>query len=372
MFYSILTVNVGYALNPALQVNDHPMRPNLTDVVIVGDAVDVLQSFEDSSVMLLYLDPPFLTQREFVIISGRRTKSAFNDKWEGGLAQYRAWMQALLVEGRRVMHDEGSIYVHVDPRVSHYVKIMLDEIFGRANFRNEIVWKRQTSHNDTYQGARFFGRIHDIILFYTRSSRYKWNRPFVPYDAVYVRKKYRFVEPETNRRYALGDLTGPGGPNKGNARYEFLGVIRYWRYSKERMLDLLNNGRIVQKKPGSVPLLKRYLDEMLGKPVQDIWDDINLARGAESTGYPTQKPVKLLERLVYVSTDPGDLVVDPGCGSGSTLVAAHKLGRRWIGIDSSENACKIAMARLRNSGAEPICVDYDREGTSKIRQPARV
>lgn len=324
---------------------------------MVGDAIDVLGSLEDSSAMLFYLDPPFLSQRSFVFETRQRVRTAFDDRWEGGIEQYREWIRPLLDQVHRVLHPKGSLYVHVDARVSHYVKIMLDEIFSQKNFRNEIVWKRVGSHNDSYQGARFYGRIHDVILFYTKSDSYKWNTPYLPYSPEYLRKRYRHTERETARRYALGDLTAPGGPNKGNPKYEFLGVTRYWRYSRERMQDLLENGRIVQSSSGAVPLLKRYLDEMLGRPAQDVWDDIRLVRGKESSGYPTQKPQSLVERLLYASTDPGDFVIDPLCGSGTTLLSAQRLGRRWLGIDSSRRACLIALSRLRQTGIESNLID---------------
>jgi|SRR5579862_4611804 len=181
---------------------------------------------------------------------------------------------------------------------------------------------------------------------------------YIAYDKKYISKTYRFREKGNGRRFALGDLTAPGGPNKGNPKYEFMGVTRYWRYSKERIKDLLENDRIVQRSPGSVPLLKRYLDEMMGKPAQDVWDDLRLVRGKEKCGYPTQKPQKLLERLIYASTDPGDLVIDPVCGSGSTLVAADRLGRKWLGIDISKQSCSLSVKRLRGLGIETNLVDF--------------
>lgn len=323
-----------------------------TGTVILGDATEVLRGLDGSTAGLCYLDPPFLTQRSFVFVSGKEVRTAFNDQWRGGKEEYCSWLEELISEAQRILAPTGSIYVHLDPRVSHYVKVLLDKVFGPKNFRNEIIWKRQSSHNDSYQGSRFFGRIHDVILFYTKSEQYKWKTPYVPYDDDYLAKRYRWVEESTGRRYALDDLTAPGGPNKGNPRYPFLGVTRYWRYSKERMSDLLRTGKIVQLRKGGVPLRKRYLDEMLGKPVQDIWDDVNLVRGAEKTSYPTQKPLRLLERLIFASTDPGDIVVDPLCGSGTALIAAHRLGRMWFGVDNSREACEIAVARLRESGVE--------------------
>ncbi|HEV2138577.1 MAG TPA: site-specific DNA-methyltransferase [Nitrososphaerales archaeon] len=334
------------------------------NTIILGDAVEILETIDDSSARLFYLDPPFLTQRRFLVESGSETSAAFDDIWEGGIRQYSEWIKPLLMEVHRILGARGSLYVHLDDRVSHYVKVMLDQIFGLRNFRNEIIWKRQSSHNDPYQGARSYGRIHDVILFYTKTENYTWNQPFLPYDEGYLRRKYRFVEKQTNRRYALGDLTGPGGLSKGNAWYEFLGVSRYWRYSKKRMCDLHEAGRIVQTKPGNVPLMKRYLDEMHGKPAQDIWDDIKLVRGKESAGYPTQKPLRLLERIVLVSTDPGDLVIDPTCGSGSTLVAAERLGRRWLGVDDSVEACRVALSRLQDIEADVSLVELSPTATT--------
>jgi len=329
----------------------------LSGSVVVGDAVDVLGRLEDSCAMLCYLDPPFLTQRSFVYEVGRRVRTAFDDQWEGGIDEYSRWIGPLLDQVYRVLDPDGSLYVHVDSKVSHYVKVMLDGIFGQDNFRNEIIWKRLGSHNDTYQGARFYGRIHDVLLFYTKGDAYKWNTPYLPYSQSYVAKAYRYIEEESSRRFALGDLTAPGGPNKGNPKYEFLGVTRYWRYSIGRMQDLLRNGRIVQRRPGAVPLLKRYYDEMMGRPAQDVWDDIRLVRGNESRGYPTQKPLGLLDRIIYASTDPNDLVLDPLCGSGTALLSAHKLGRRWLGVDSSKQACMLALERLRKEGADATLID---------------
>jgi DNA modification methylase len=333
------------------------MARALSEVVVVGDAVRVLKTIGDSSSVMCYLDPPFLSQRSFLFESGRRVRTAFDDRWDGGIVEYTEWISPLLTEVHRVLDSTGSVYVHVDTRVSHYVKVILDGIFGRKNFRNEIIWKRLGSHNDASQGARFYGRIHDVILFYTKTDSYKWHTPYLPYQPEYIRRTYRYREVETGRRYALGDLSAPGGPNKGNPKYEFLGVTRYWRYSKERMDELLRNGRIVQRKAGNVPLLKRYFDEVMGKPAQDVWDDIDLVRNKGRNAYPTQKPQTLLERLIYASTDPGDLLIDPLCGSGTSLLAAHKLGRKWLGVDSSKQACQLALGRLRQVGVESSLVD---------------
>ncbi len=195
------------------------------------------------------------------------------------------------------------------------------------------------------------------MFFYTASDHYVWNPVFAPYDVEYVERAYRFREEGTGRRYALGDLSGPGGASKGNPRYDFLGVTRNWRYSEARMQELLEAGRIVQTSPGSVPALKRYLDEMRGTQVQDSWDDIKpVNRGAEKVGYPTQKPRKLLERIISASSNEGDLLVDPLFGSGPSLLTASKLGRRWIGIDSSPYACSLTRKQLKRAGVDEVNV----------------
>lgn len=176
---------------------------------------------------------------------------------------------------------------------------------------------------------------------------------YTVYDEEYVQAFYKHVELRTGRRYRLSDITGPGGAAKGNPRYEFLGVTRYWRFSKEKMQELHKKGRIVQTKTGAVPAQKRYLDEMPGVPLQDVWTDIKpVTLGKERLGYPTQKPLELLERIVALGSNRADLVLDAFCGCGTTLAAAQKLGRRWIGIDVSPSAIRVVEQRLRKLGAK--------------------
>ena len=188
--------------------------------------------------------------------------------------------------------------------------------------------------------------IHDVILFYTKSEDWIWNPVHTEYDEDYVEAFYRHTEEETGRRYRLGDLTGPGGAAKGNPSYSVMGVTRYWRYSEEKMQDLIKNGRVVQTKPGTVPQYKRYLDEMEGVPLQDLWTDIKPigAHAAERLGYPTQKPEALLERIIASSSNEGDVVLDPFCGCGTTIAAAQRLGRQWIGIDITHLAHRAYQA----------------------------
>ncbi|MEK7675157.1 MAG: DNA methyltransferase, partial [Verrucomicrobiota bacterium] len=283
-------------------------------------------------------------------------------------------------ELRRVLKPTGSLYLHCDPTASHYLKLLCDAIFGLENYRNEITWKRSSSHADTKQGMRRCGRIHDVILFYTKAEEYTWNPVFTEYDEDYVGSMYRFVD-EKGRRYREGDLTAarPGGdvsygwrvkrrkdsderwmadlddehlkPRDG---WEYLDVRpykgRFWAYSKENMVKMWKAGQIIHRSTG-FPQFKRFLDEQLGVPLQDIWLDINPLAGSEKErlGYPTQKPVALLERIIQASSNPGDLVLDPFCGCGTTIDAAEKNGRDWIGIDVTQLAISLIKNRLQDT-----------------------
>lgn len=244
----------------------------------------------------------------------------------------------------RVLALTGSFYFHCDWHASHYVKVMLDDIFGESAFQNEIIWKRFSAKND----ATRYGRGHDAIFFYTKGKRYTWNPQYGPFEPDYVAENYRYVEEGTGRRYRLSDLTAnkPGG----DVDYEWHGVRpykgRHWAYSRSKMDAFLAEGRIVFRRTG-MPVYKRYLDEMPGVPLQDVWTDIRLHAGSkERIGYPTQKPVPLLERIITASSNPDDVVLDAFCGCGTALVAAHQLGRRWIGIDVSPTACRVMTERL--------------------------
>lgn len=326
----------------------------LENILYRGNCVELLSDLPPSLADLIYVDPPFFSNRSYFANAGKATqRRVFTDRWLGGLEEYSDWIESLLTQCRRILKNSGSIYVHCDHHASHYVKQLLDELFGYSNFRNEIVWRRQNAHNDWSQGARHFGRIHDVILVYTASERYTWNPIFTSYEPEYLDRVYRFTEVGSGRRYALGDLSGPGGASKNNPRYSLLGVTRNWRYSEAKMKRLLAEGRIVQSEREGVPRVKRYLDEMKGRQVQDIWDDINpVTRGREKVGYPTQKPIKLLERIIAASSNVGDLVIDPLFGSGTSLLAATRLERRWIGMDSSHYACSLARNRLRGAGVK--------------------
>jgi SAM-dependent methyltransferase len=229
------------------------------------------------------------------------------------------------------------------------VKVMLDQIFGENYFRNEIIWRRSSAHSDTKQGRKAYGAITDSIFFYNKGDQSIWNPQYTPYDLKYTERDYRRVD-EHGRRYRIDNLQGPGGAAKGNPYYEVMGVKRYWRYSKEKMDELIRQGRVIQTRPGAVPQYKRYLDEMPGIPLQNLWDDIPVInnRSLEALGYPTQKPLALLERIINSSSNANDIVLDAFCGCGTALVAAENLGRQWIGIDISPTACRVMAKRLRD------------------------
>ena len=360
-----------------------------------GDNLDILRSreyFPDECVDLVYLDPPFNSNRNYNVLfkseaglDSEAQITAFEDTWHWGetaedtfrdlitdapekvataieallnlidrnqMMAYLVMMTARLVELRRVLKPTGSLYLHCDPTASHYLKIVLDAIFGKENLRTEIIWKRTTAHNDTRQGAKQPGRIHDVLFFYTKSvSDWTWNPVFTPYSDDYVDKNYRHVEDESGRRYTLSDLTAakPGG----DTEYEWRGAKpyegRYWAYSKDNMERFEREGRLHYTRSG-IPRFKRYLDEMPGVHIQSIWDDVMPigSRAAERLGYPTQKPEALLERIIRASSNEGDIVFDPFCGCGTAIAAAHKLGRKWIGIDITHLSIALQKYRLQD------------------------
>ncbi|GGL95292.1 restriction endonuclease subunit M [Deinococcus aerolatus] len=376
--------------------------PTLQRKLFLGDNLKVLRAdIPDESVDLVYLDPPFNSAADYNVLfrdQGDQQDSAqilaFTDTWKWGpdddqlllelsqingelarfltdtvtrlgrndLSAYLVMMTARLVELRRVLKPTGSLYLHCDPTASHYLKTVLDVLFGPQNFRNEITWKRSTAHSDTKQGRKGYGNIADIILYYTVSDEFAFNPVYTDYSVEQL-AKYNQVDAD-GRKYTLDNITGPGGASNGNPSYEVMGVVRFWRYSKERMQALIDEGRIVQPRPGAVPRYKRYLDEMPGVPLQNVWDDIPPlnSQAQERLGYPTQKPLALLERIVSVSSNPGDVVLDPFCGCGTTVCAAEKLGRNWVGIDITHLSVALIKARLRRDFALEAG-DYQEEGT---------
>jgi DNA modification methylase len=332
-----------------------PRASSLIDTRIIhcGDCLDQLRQLPDDCIDLCYIDPPFNSNRNYEVFWGETKElRSFEDRHESTKA-YIEYMRPRCVEIARVLKETGSFYYHCDWHASHYVKVMLDQILGEGKFINEIIWKRQSAHNDAKQGSKHLGRVHDTIFLYGGGDAdYYFKHLYRPYDEEYLEKFYKHVEPGTGRRYQLGDLGAPGGaaPAKGNPYYEFLGVSRYWRFSREKMQELYDQGLIVQTKPGTVPRFKRYLDEGKGVPIGSIWDDIRSiqSQDVERLGYPTQKPLKLLERILEISSKPNDIVLDAFCGCGTALVAAQQMGRQWIGIDVSPTACRVMAKRLRD------------------------
>ena len=367
--------------------------PITTNTLFYGDNLPILREYvADESVDLVYLDPPFNSNRTYNVLfkqeSARESEAqmaAFEDTWHwndaveltyhelvhdapahvsemmtalrkfvaGGpngrnqMMAYLVMMAARLVELHRVLKPTGSLYLHCDPTASHYLKIVLDAIFGVQNFRNEIVWQRTNVHSD----SKTWSQVSDIIFFYTRSAAFTWNPPYALHSERHLQSKYANVD-ENGRRYTLSDMTSPNP--RPNMMYEWKGhtsPANGWRYSRETMTRLDEEGRIWYPDDKSKrPRLKRFLDEMPGTLIGNIWTDINPinSQAAERLGYPTQKPLALLERIISASSNPGDVVLDPFCGCGTTVVAAQKLGRRWIGIDITHLAISLQKSRLQD------------------------
>ena len=378
----------------------------MENTLYFGDNLDIMRRYlPDESVDLVYADPPFKSNQNYNILfqekDGSRAASqirAFEDTWAwdaedeavyadlvtgGGkiadalqafrqfigpcdMLSYLVMMAPRLVECRRVLKKTGSMYLHCDPAASHYLKMLMDAVFGPGNFRTEIIWKRSSAHSDAKQGRAQHGRIHDVILFYTKTDDWFWNQVHLSHDDDYTNAKYPYIEDGTGRRYGLWDMTGPGGAAKGNPSYEVMGVTRYWRYSEVKMREMINAGMVVQPRPGGVPRQKRYLDESAGVPLQDIWTDIAPinSQAAERLGYPTQKPVALLERIIRSSCPEGGTVFDPFCGCGTTITAAQGLGRTWIGIDITHLAITLMRQRLKDTFGEAAVFQVIGEPTS--------
>lgn len=360
-----------------------------------GDNLKILREpIKDETVDLIYLDPPFNSNRNYNVLfrseSGSEAESqitAFEDTWhwnesaeatyhelvlasdavgqmiqsfrsfigENQMMAYLTMMAIRLKELHRVLKPTGSLYLHCDPTASHYLKILLDTIFGNQNFRNEINWKRTSSHNDA---KRKFGNVCDVIFFYSKSDKYLFNVQHAEYSEQYVKQFYRFADPD-GRRYRIDNMRSPNP--RPNLTYDYKGYKPHpngWAVSREKMEQLDSEGRLHFPKAidGRIQL-KRYLDEMSGVPLSDIWSDLAPihAHDAERLGYPTQKPVALLERILKASSNEGDVVLDPFCGCGTTIAAAQNLNRQWIGIDITHLAVGLQKFRLKETfGMIPI------------------
>lgn len=305
---------------------------------------------------MIYIDPPFDSKAQYKKTIKINSKDVSNDMMSFEEVQYKdiwtndTYLQFLyerLIIMRELLKDTGSIWVHWDQSKGHYIKIILDEVFGQDNFVNQITWKRTFAHGDSGQGAKHLGRISDYIYLYGKSSAVNLNSIYVPYEKSYIERVFSGKD-DNGRRWQSVSLTAPGGASKGNPSYNFLGVTRYWQYSKANMEKLYAEGKIYQSKPGAVPRRKMYLDEAKGVPLQDIWTDIVPVQGLsnENENYPTQKPITLLERIIKLTSNPGDLVFDCFMGSGTTQAVAMKLGRRFIGADINLGAVQTTTKRL--------------------------
>ena len=381
-----------------------------------GDNLLVLRKhIADESVDLIYLDPPFNSKRDYNLLfkspKGQNSEAqieAFEDTWhwneqaerefdelihqtntdmavlmkalrgflgENDMMAYLTMMANRLLQLHRVLKSTGSLYLHCDPTASHYLKIVLDGVFGKENFANEVIWKRTTTKNDYKQGAVNWPRVHDVILLYHRSTEEarkagRFHQSFEDYDEKTIETFYNFKDAD-GRRYRLSDLSAPGQGSRGHPQYEFKGVTRFWRYNKEKMEKLDAEGRIQFRPHGDVPRLKVYLDDAPGIATGDVWTDVrgmhNL--GTEMLGYPTQKPLALLERIILASSNEGDVVLDPFCGCGTAVHGAQKLKRRWIGIDITHLAISLIEKRLKDAFGKRC--KYDVHGTPKDAEAAR-
>ena len=385
-----------------------------------GDCLAVMEEMPPESVDLIYLDPPFNSSRDYNAIytdeTGRPLPTqveAFCDTWildedrerairrmpilmrEAGIDDevaefWRLWVKALrktnprmlaylsymvqrLLPMRGLLKPTGSIYLHCDPTASHYIKIMMDAIFGHENFRNEITWQRTESHNT----ADRYGNIADILLYYAKSGRAIWNPQYQDYGEAQL-SRFRHMDND-GRRYKLENLTAPR-PNSTSGKFNWRGTLpgptRGWGYNIEQLEAWWHEGRIRTKADGSPRTdgLKVYLDETQGKPLQNIWTDISRIpnTSAERMGYATQKPLALLERVIMASSEPGDLVFDPFCGCATTIEAAHRLGRRWIGIDIAIHAIKrVAKVRLQERLRLVEGADFEIKGMPRDMEGAR-
>lgn len=360
----------------------------MRNTLYFGDNLDVLREYvEDESVDLIYLDPPFNSKAQYNVLfrspenaAAAAQVEAFRDTWTWGREANIAYRQIMEMGGdvariidalksalgesdmmaylvmmavrlrwlHRKLKPTGSLYLHCDPTASHYLKIILDSVFSPVRFRSEIIWKRTTAHS----GAKKFAPVHDVILYYSRSDVMTWNDPRVGYTDEYLDKYYKYDDGD-GRLYWRADLCA-AGVRRGESGKPWRGIDpgdkgMHWKFTVQRLDELDTEGRIYWPPRGKMPQYKRYRDELKGKAVSDIWDDIDRINpvGSERLGYPTQKPIALLDRIIQASSKEGDVILDPFCGCGTTIEAAHRSGRRWIGIDVAFHAIKVIESRMK-------------------------
>jgi DNA modification methylase len=352
--------------------------------LIWGDNKYVLRSLLEEfagAVDLVYIDPPFATGQDFSFTTeipdtdhdflkqpSVIEQKAYRDTWGKGIDSYLAMMADRLASIYGLLNERGTLYLHLGKSVASAVRLVCDEVFGIANFVDEITWKRSHAHGDTGQGATHFGRVTESILVYGKSQGHYWVPQYADYTEDVLDRDYKYIDKATGERYRLMPVDGPGGAAKGNPYYEFLGVRGYWRYSEETMQELYDAGEIVLSSTGRSLSRKRYLKDAKGTPVTDLWDDVNRISptSSERVNYATQKPIALLNRIISTSSREGGLVADFFCGSGTTLVAAEQLGRRWIGCDLGRFAVHVSRKRLLDlSDVSPFIVQnlgkYERQ-----------
>ena len=343
--------------------------------LILGDNLEIMKTLESESVDLVYLDPPFFSNRHYEIIWGDAGEiRSFKDRWAGGIDHYIAWLKERVEQMYRILKKTGSIFLHCDWHANAYIRVdILDKIFGAKNFRSEITWKRSSSHNDAKQGRKGLGNNADSILYYSKTKSFIFNTLYVEYNKEYVDEFYKYVD-DDGRRYRLDNLTAAKGG--GDTSYEFHGTKpykgRFWAYSKEKMEKFYKEGLLYFPKNKGTPSFKRYLDTMPGAPLQNVWDDIKVipAASRERIGYPTQKPEALLQRIIELASNEGDVILDPFMGGGTTAAVADKLGRQWIGIDQSTIAVKVTEMRLdrqRDLLSAPFSVQLQKYDYNKLR-----
>ena len=360
------------------------------NVLYYGNNLDILPRYiKDESVDLIYLDPPFKSDQDYNVLfaekNGSQSKAqikAFEDTWqwdqgaaetyqdivehgpeqvskamqafrmfigENDMLAYLSMMAPRLVELHRVLKSPGTIYLHCDPTASHYLKTLMDAVFGVRNFINEIVWKKIRSPKGQTRG---FGNVHDVILLFSKSEKTRFNRQYVSLSEKRIKQHYSNIEEQTGRRYMLDNFTqaGSGPARRFGDKWLEPPSGKHWIWGQDRIDEGFTRGRFVFTSPTMVRV-KRYLDKSKGKPVDDIWNDIAPlnAQAAERLGYPTQKPEALLERIVQASSNEGETVLDPFCGCGTTISVAQRLNRKWVGIDITHLAITLIKNRLHDA-----------------------
>ncbi|HLD05959.1 MAG TPA: DNA methyltransferase [Candidatus Nanoarchaeia archaeon] len=315
------------------------------NAIYEGDNIEILSKFPDNSVDLIYADPPFYTNKGFEIIWKDSAEiRAFQDRWKGGIEHYIAWMEPRLRECHRLLKDHGSMFLHCDFHANAHLRVVMDKIFGEGNFVNEIIWQRTHAHGG---GGRGFSRVHDVILFYSKSKKFTFNRQHLPYSQEYIENFFRYQDKKGKYRLVVAH-----GAGETKSDYLWKGMKspkgRHWAYTRENMEKLAKQGKIQYSATG-MPYIKQYIGDKEGTLIIDVWTDIEVihSQSKERLGYPTQKPVALLERIIKAGSNENNVVFDPFCGCGTTLVAAQRLKRKWVGIDISRTACKLMVKRMR-------------------------